>query len=500
MIYLSLFFLIYTIALTYNKSKNMITISLIGIIFGWLISIFSYLFYLSKFNVYWAVFNDFYNFSKGTWNRIVLENFDALILIRLLNFGILLFLFSFLLFSISFTHSRSRINKLYYYIPLAILFIVQLCYYDPFIQLKLQNYFFSYEYASGMNYKRVTTIIDIIFQCTKFAQIIITFSLLIHYLIKNFRIHFIRQYTIFNIMCLFPITIIHIMMFWWAPAVLIRATQIDSFHNYLKPPMNAILFKYNIFTIISLIAFAAMVFAFSRYQTKQKQHHVEADEINKRINTASLGVKAFTHSIKNHLLAIRSETEYLKEKFKDDADTLYSLELIFKSCYYSYDMINNASSKLESIDIVLKPVKLHIPVELALQKLSSKDQAVNIEVIRLSHGSKALLDTSHMTEVCFNIIKNAIEAMHQTSDKQLTITIEDQDQWGCISIEDNGPGIPPENMNEIFSPFFSTKSSVSNWGVGLSYCHKIVTSHQGKIEVHSTVNKGTSFKILLPLY
>lgn len=500
MIYLSIFFLIYTIVLTYNKPKNITTLSLFGIIIGWLISTFSYLFYLSKFNVYYTVVNDFYNFSKGTWNRIVLENFDSLLLIRLLNFGILLFLFSFLFFTISFTHSRSRINKLIYYIPLAMLFLVQLCYYDPFIQLKLQNHFFEYNYSSAVNYNRVTSIINIVFQIIKFAQIVISFSLLIYYLIKNFSVRFIRQYTIFNIMCLFPITIIHIMMFWWAPKVLIRATYIASYHNYLKPPMSDMFFKHNIFTIITFISFAAMVSAFSRYQTKKKQYHLEEHEINKKIETASLGVKAFTHSIKNHLLAIRSETEYLKDKFKEDPETLYSLELIFKSCYYSYDMINNASNKLDSINMVLKPTKLHLPVEQALQKLTSKDQALNINVVRLSHGSKTLLDTNHMTEVYFNIIINAIEAMYQQSDKQLTITIEDQDKWGCITIEDNGPGIPPENINNIFSPFFSTKSSVSNWGVGLSYCHKIVSSHQGKIEVHSTINKGTSFKILLPLH
>ncbi|MOA12919.1 Sensor protein ZraS [compost metagenome] len=110
------------------------------------------------------------------------------------------------------------------------------------------------------------------------------------------------------------------------------------------------------------------------------------------------------------------------------------------------------------------------------------------------------MDEKQMTEVCLNIIKNAIEAMHMQHDKKITITIEDQDKWGCITIADNGPGIPQEYINDIFSPFFSTKSSANNWGVGLSYCHKMVSKHQGKIEVISHLKAGTTFKILLPIH
>jgi signal transduction histidine kinase len=58
--------------------------------------------------------------------------------------------------------------------------------------------------------------------------------------------------------------------------------------------------------------------------------------------------------------------------------------------------------------------------------------------------------------------------------------------------------VPAEHLDSIFSPFFTTKSSLTNWGIGLSYCHKIVAAHDGDITAESEPQKGTLFKIVLP--
>jgi signal transduction histidine kinase len=497
MIYLSVVLLLYTLALTYSKWRNVSTIFLYGMVVSWLVSFFAYLFYLSNFNVYFGAISEFYNFSPGSWNRIVLENFNPMLLIRLLNGSILVFCFSFLMFSVSFTLSRHRV-RYYLYGFLAILFVVQLLFYDPYFNLGIQNYFYNEGYAHGQAYNHWSHIFDRMFLYAKFSLMFLSFLLLIHYLVRNYKVKFIRRYTIYHMMCLLPIAAIHLLMFTWAPDLLVKATFIPEYPNFLIPQIKYLSLRLNIIPILSIVTLGLMIFTFSRYKTLEQLDQNANEDIIKKMKTASLGVKAFTHSVKNHLLAIRSEAEFLREKLADNPDALYSLDLILNSCADSYDMIDNASDKLSTISLKLNACRLHDPVESALGKLTSADNAVPVEIIRLSKN-KAMIDQKHMTEVCYNIIINAIEALRGRQDGRIAITIENQDKWGCISIRDNGPGIAPEHRHDVFSPFFSTKSSSSNWGVGLSYCHKIVNAHDGRIELDSSETGGTEFKIYLPL-
>jgi signal transduction histidine kinase len=69
-------------------------------------------------------------------------------------------------------------------------------------------------------------------------------------------------------------------------------------------------------------------------------------------------------------------------------------------------------------------------------------------------------------------------------------------QWIQLSIQDSGIGIPPEDMDKLFDPFFSTKEG--GIGLGLSIAHRIIDQHHGRIEVESRVNEGTTFTITIP--
>ncbi|WP_221414182.1 sensor histidine kinase [Paenibacillus sp. 598K] len=497
MIYLSLILILYALAMTYTRLKNVSTLYLYMMIASWLVSFFSYLFYLSNFNVYFIAIREFYNFSPGSWNRLVLENFDSMLLIRLLNGSILLFCFSFLMFSVSFTLSRHKV-RFYMYAVFILGFVVQFIFYDPYLNLGLQNFFHNKGYEYGKLYHSISNNLDRFFLLFKYVTMSLSFFILLHYLVQNYKVRFIRRYTIYHMMCLLPIAAIHWMMFSWAPDLLVKATFIPDHPNFLMPQIKNLALRLNIVPILSFIALGAMIFTFSRYKTLEQLDHNANEDIVKKMRTASLGVKAFTHSVKNHLLAIRSEAEFLREKLADDPEALYSLKLILNSCADSYEMIDNASDKLSTISLKLTVCRLHVPVEAALAKLTSAEQAVPIEVIRLSKN-KVRMDQKHITEVCYNIMINAIEALRGRSNGQITIRIEDQDTWGCIAIADNGPGIAPEHKHDVFSPFFTTKSTSTNWGVGLSYCHKIVTAHDGKIELGDAEGNGTVFKIFLPL-
>jgi signal transduction histidine kinase len=79
------------------------------------------------------------------------------------------------------------------------------------------------------------------------------------------------------------------------------------------------------------------------------------------------------------------------------------------------------------------------------------------------------------------------------------VEIHQNKAWANISISDTGKGIDKENLEKIFIPFFSTANKRENWGLGLSYCYRVIMAHQGRIFVDSEPGKGTTVKILLPL-
>lgn len=110
------------------------------------------------------------------------------------------------------------------------------------------------------------------------------------------------------------------------------------------------------------------------------------------------------------------------------------------------------------------------------------------------------ISPSELQQVILNLINNAIDAMEKSGG---TIKIETnvskvEKNHVVIAIEDNGPGIPKDNLNRIFDPFFTTKAVGKGTGLGLSICYGIIQKMGGKIDVHSHVGVGTKFRIWIP--
>ena len=110
------------------------------------------------------------------------------------------------------------------------------------------------------------------------------------------------------------------------------------------------------------------------------------------------------------------------------------------------------------------------------------------------------ISPSELQQVILNLINNAIDAMEKTGG---TIIVETkisaiEKNHLVISIEDNGPGIPKDNLGRIFDPFFTTKAVGKGTGLGLSICYGIILKMGGKIDVQSQVGVGTKFRIWIP--
>ncbi|MCJ7748088.1 MAG: ATP-binding protein, partial [Desulfobacterales bacterium] len=149
--------------------------------------------------------------------------------------------------------------------------------------------------------------------------------------------------------------------------------------------------------------------------------------------------------------------------------------------------------ELENITTILDGMILLISTEAKKKQINViKNYALDLPPVQI--------DREQIKQVFLNILLNAIEATPE--DGSITVKTRSFMKPGgepYIQIEftDTGCGIPPEKLEEIFNPFFTTKSAGS--GLGLSISHQIVEDHKGYIHVESELTKGSSFFINLPL-
>ena len=107
-------------------------------------------------------------------------------------------------------------------------------------------------------------------------------------------------------------------------------------------------------------------------------------------------------------------------------------------------------------------------------------------------------DADQIKQILINIINNACESLEFCDVKNVTINTQVVDDSVVIDIIDTGCGISEENMNKLFTPFFTTKKIGKGTGLGLAISYGIIKMHRGDIKVKSTVGKGTAFTIKLP--
>jgi len=248
-------------------------------------------------------------------------------------------------------------------------------------------------------------------------------------------------------------------------------------------------------------------------QTKRLQA-----EIIRMDRMASLGVLAsgIAHEIRNPLAGIKAMAQTLQEELdKNDSKNEY-IERIVRQ-------VNRLDELLKSFFSYARPqrpnpVRCKIPdiVREVLPLFRRKIKVSNIIVKEVySRDLKEIFVDFHQIEqVFFNLIINAIDAMkdggtltirarmpEETTpiiDRRQRIPKLFSDVYNEITISDTGTGMDHETLNNMYNPFFTTKTNGT--GLGLSIVYQIILEHGGQITVDSEMNKGTTFRIFLPVY
>lgn len=133
----------------------------------------------------------------------------------------------------------------------------------------------------------------------------------------------------------------------------------------------------------------------------------------------------------------------------------------------------------------------------ATARLQVTDNLVKLEFEPSPDLPSVIVDPDEMQKVILNLLLNAIQAVKDHGRIVTTTAFEPRDQSIKLSVTDNGEGIPPESLDKIFRPFFTTKKKGT--GLGLATCKRIIAAYGGTISVHSEVGQGSTFTITLPV-
>ncbi|MGB5295658.1 MAG: ATP-binding protein [Thermoanaerobaculia bacterium] len=241
----------------------------------------------------------------------------------------------------------------------------------------------------------------------------------------------------------------------------------------------------------------------SLQQFLQRQRRRQAEVATKLAHTdqlASLGSLAagLAHEIKNPLAGIQGALEILREEpsVSDSNKELYDemlseLKRVNGTLRSLLGSARPGPARLAKTDLnkLLDDVRI-----LMAPGLRRQDVALELD---LTEGPlEAQIDGSKIRQVLLNLIQNAAEAMEDGG--TVTVRASDFPEGGGIvlAVQDDGPGIPPEQLKRVFEPFFSTK--FSGTGLGLAIARSLVEQHGGTLQVDSEVGRGTNFYLILP--
>ncbi len=212
-------------------------------------------------------------------------------------------------------------------------------------------------------------------------------------------------------------------------------------------------------------------------------------------------VTGVAHEINNPLMASDTLLHLLEKDAADDPGVKKRIGLL-KECNRRIQRIVKELkefSRHAKFEFTAMDVNDAVSSVLAITQQQLLNQGIEVELRLRENLPQVLGDKNQIEQVLLNLISNARDAMEGSSQKVLSIQagLSQKGQQVEILVSDTGMGM---TADQIFNPFFTTKDSDKSTGLGLSISYRIVEDHQGKIEVKSELNKGTTFIVGLPLY
>ncbi len=242
---------------------------------------------------------------------------------------------------------------------------------------------------------------------------------------------------------------------------------------------------------------------------EQRLHHMQKME---SIGNLAGGI---AHDFNNILSSIIGYTELALDDVKKGSLMEDNLQEVFSAGKRAKGLVKQILAIARQSEEETKPMQPGIIVKEVAKFLRSSIPSTIEIVTRIESASYVMGNSTQIHQICMNLCTNGAQAMEKT-EGVLSMEMVDMDiekggypgegdiylkpgRYVCIQVSDTGAGIPPENLDSIFEPYFTTKPPGEGTGMGLAVVQGIVESYGGKITVDSRYGQGSTFSVYLPV-
>jgi two-component system, OmpR family, sensor histidine kinase CiaH len=230
--------------------------------------------------------------------------------------------------------------------------------------------------------------------------------------------------------------------------------------------------------------------------------------IQKMVEEQKRFVSDASHEIRTPLTALKS---MLEVGLRDKKMTVKEARGLIKESIEESDKLKSLTDSLlelarldgNSNKINFEELKISELVNEAVKKIQSKAKDKNITITKTTNGTKIKGNKEKMVELLVILLDNAVK--YSKNNSKISIKAKEINRSAIVKIKDRGIGISAEDLPHIFERFYRSDSARSRqdeggYGLGLSIAKMIVFQHSGKISVKSIPEKGSEFKIILPIF
>jgi signal transduction histidine kinase len=236
---------------------------------------------------------------------------------------------------------------------------------------------------------------------------------------------------------------------------------------------------------------------------------VEREKLRDRLAALGEMAAAIAHEVKNPLASIEVMAGVLKRQLSDRAEALETLDDIIKEVKMANAIVVEVLEFVRPIQLQLERVVLADVIRDSISASEGKSPRGDVTIeTRIDQAVPPVMGDSHQLRQLFtNLLMNAFEAFEALTGEGLieiaarldtgdTDGRDGHDPHVVVEVRDNGPGVAPDDIERIFSPFFTTKPQGT--GLGLAIVRKVVDAHDGRIDATSAPGR-TTFRVTLPV-
>jgi two-component system sensor kinase FixL len=216
---------------------------------------------------------------------------------------------------------------------------------------------------------------------------------------------------------------------------------------------------------------------------------------SERLAAVGQAVAHVAHEIRNPLMIIGGFSNQIKMNIDNNKD-IKKIDMVLEEVARLERLVANLADFTKEYRLVKRPADINTVIKDVLKIMTGvcSPEKYQFTALLSKEVEEIECDPDKLKQVFINIISNGIEAMHDGG--VISISTEQIHKGVEIRINDEGIGIPDEDLQRIFEPFFTTRERGS--GLGLSISYKLVEAHDGDIWASSNPGKGTTFIIQLP--